>query len=280
MKKIASRPAVAEARPHRRSLGFSLRRTRVLAAIVGALAFFAAAPASAQAQALQLNESEREMFELLNRERVAHNLPELRWDDALFKAARQHALRMLDLNAMEHQLPGEQGLEERLAAAGARFTYIAENIAIGKNASTIHSGWMNSHGHRANILNARVTAAGIAVVHGTAGLFAVEDFSQSFGDITLEQQEKQVASMLSAKGLRVTGTADDARKACDKKGYVGSPGTRSGSVIRFETPDLSEFSPELEKKIQHEPYHNVAVGACRTSEAAGFGRYRIALLFF
>ena len=48
----------------------------------------------------------------------------------------------------------------------------------------------------------------------------------------------------------------------------------------FETGDLSEFSQELEKKIHSEPYRNVAVGACRVREAAGFARYRIALLFF
>jgi len=115
-------------------------------------------------------------------------------------------------------------------------------------------------------------------VRGTAGLFAVQDFAQSFGNFNLEQQEKQVASLLSAKGLHVTGVPDEARKACDAN--VGVPGAHSATVIRFETPDLSEFSQELEKRIHSEPYRNVAVGACRVREAAGFARYRIALLFF
>ena len=123
--------------------------------------FFVAASASAQAQTPPRNESERELFELLNHERVASHLPELKWDDALFKAARKHALLMLDLNIMEHQLPGEQGLEERITAAGARFTYIAENIALGKDAATMHNGWMHSPGHRANILKPQFRAVGI-----------------------------------------------------------------------------------------------------------------------
>jgi len=144
--------------------------------------------------------------------------------------------------------------------------------------ATIHSGWMHSPGHRANILSPRVTAVGIAVVRGTDGLFAVEDFSQSFGDVSLEQQERQVASLLSAKGLRVARTAEDARRACD--GLAGLPGSRSGAVIRFETGDLGEFPPALEKQIRREPYRNVAVGACRTREGPGFVRYKIALLFF
>lgn len=224
------------------------------------------------------NESERELFELLNHERAAHSLPELKWDDALFKAARKHALLMLDLNILEHQLPCEPGLEERITAAGARFTFIAENIAIGKDSATIHNGWMHSPGHRANILSPRATSVGIAVVRGTAGLFAVQDFSQAFGNESLEQQEKQVASLLTAKGLRVAGTVEDARKACN--GVVGMPSGRSGALIRFETGNLSEIPPDLDKKIRGEPYRNVTVGACRTPETAGFARYKIALLFY
>jgi uncharacterized protein YkwD len=261
-----------------RGKGFSHTAKILSSFLVAAFVFFAVAYASAQSQALQRNDSERELFELLNRERAANNLPELLWDDAVFKAARKHALLMVDLNILEHQLPGEPGLEERLTAAGARFSYIAENIAIGKDSPTIHSAFMNSPGHRANILSPRVTAVGIAVVHGTGGLFAVEDFSQSFANVSLEQQEKQVASLLSAKGLRVTSTPEDARKACDK--IVGLPGSHSGTVIRLEATDLRVFPPELEKKIRSEPYGNVAVGACRIREAAGFARYRIVLLFF
>lgn len=240
--------------------------------------FFVAASAGAQSQTPPRNQSERELFELLNHERAANHLPELKWDDALFKAARKHALLMLDLNILEHQLPGEPGLEERITASGARFTFIAENIAIGKDSATIHNGWMHSPGHRANILSPRATSVGIAVVRGTAGLFAVQDFSQAFGNESLEQQEKQVASLLTAKGLHVTGIPDDARKSCD--GKVGFLGSRSGALIRFETGDLNEFPPELEKKIRGEGYRNVSVGACRTPDGAGFARYKIALLFY
>jgi hypothetical protein len=135
---------------------------------------------------------------------------------------------------------------------------------------------MHSPGHRANILSSRATAVGIAVVRGTDGLFAVEDFSQSFGDVSLEQQEKQVTSLLLAKGLRVAGTSADARGAC----AGGLPGSGSGAVIRFETGDLSKLPAELEKRIRSEPYRNVTVGACSTPEGPGFARYKIALVLF
>jgi len=240
--------------------------------------FSVAGSANAQSETPPRNESERELFELLNHERASHNLPELKWDEALFKAARKHALLMLDLDVLEHQLPGEPGLEERITAAGVRFTYIAENIAVGKDSATIHNGWMHSPGHRANILSERATSVGIAVVRGTAGLFAVQDFAQAFTNESLEQQEKQVSALLEAKGLRVAATAEEARKACD--GLAGMSAGRSGALIRFETGSLNEIPPDLEKKIRGEPFRNVSVGACRTPKAAGFARYKIALLFF
>lgn len=288
LKNSAKSPAPAQCHaknfaPRKNSRFVSLAAGIVVSCLV-VLIFFVAASVSAQAQMPPRNESEHELFEQLNHERASHSLPELKWDDALFKAARKHALLMLDLNSLEHQLPGEPGLEERIAAAGARFTYIAENIAIGKDSATIHNGWMHSPGHRANILNPRITAVGIAVVRGTAGLFAVQDFSQAFANESLEQQEKEVASVLRAKGLRVTGIAEDAdaitmaRRACD--GLAGMPTGRSGALIRFETGDLGEFQPDLEKQIRKQPYQHVAVGACHTREGAGFAHYKIALLFF
>src|SRR6266436_4222505 len=131
--------------------------------LVAAFLFLISARTSAQ---LQRNDSERQLFDALNHERTAQGLSALRWDAALFKAARQHALRMANLNMLEHQLPNESNLEARLAEAGARFSLIAENIAVGANPQIIHSGWMDSPGHRKNILDLRLTSVGIAVVHG------------------------------------------------------------------------------------------------------------------
>lgn len=253
---------------------------RIAFCLAAALLLFAVAPAQAQSppEPLPRNEAETKIFELLNAERTAHDLPKLRWDDALFKAAREHALRMLDLNTLEHQLPGEPSLEERLTNAGARFTFIAENIGLGKDPSIIHAGWMNSTGHRENILDARATNVGIAVVHGTGGLFAVEDFAESFKDLTLEEQEKKVRGLLKASGLHVSDSPEDARRACDSNASV--PGVQAWTIVRFEAGRLSALPPEVQEKIRKGRYTSVVVGACHASEAAGFARYKIALIFY
>jgi hypothetical protein len=240
-----------------------------------ALFYFLSAPANGQ---LQRNDSERQLFESLNRERAAHSLAALQWDDNLFKAARKHALLMLNLNMLEHQLPDESNLESRLAEAGARFSVIAENIAIGPSPLTIHTGWMNSPGHRKNILDPRLTSVGIAAVHGPGGLFAVQDFSHFVPDLSVEQQEQKVVSLLIAEGFRSANATEGARKTCETD--AGLAGTPAKAMIRFEATDLNKLPEEIERKFRSGPYTKAMVGACRANGAPGFTRYRIAVLLF
>src|SRR5260370_14401585 len=123
------------------------------------------------------SEEEQFFFDSANRERVAQQLPPLKWDNALAKAARRHASLMADQNNLAHQLPGELPLDQRAAQAGARFSQVGENIAMGPLARAIHTGWMHSPGHRANILDVHFTALGVGGIEDSGELYAVEDFS-------------------------------------------------------------------------------------------------------
>jgi hypothetical protein len=250
-----------------------MRNARFLLAV----AFFCFFSPCAYAQ-LQQNDSERQLFEALNCERTAQGLPAFQWDNALFKAARHHALLMLNLNKLEHQFPNESSLEGRLAEAGARFGAIAENIAIGPNPRIIHAGWMDSPGHRKNILDPRLTSVGIAAVRGPGGLFAVQDFSQIVPDLSVEEQEQRVVTLLNAKGLRTANATEGARKTCETD--AGFAGTSARAMIRFEVSDLDKLPEDVERKIRNGPYNKAAVGACHANGTSGFTRYRIAVLFF
>src|SRR5271168_2401354 len=180
------------------------KRFAVLLALILMLtpaALFAAAP--------RMTAPEGQLFAALNRERAALGLAVLVWDDGLASAARLHAERMAQMNQMSHQLPGEVDLLARASGSGARFSMVAENVAVGPDPGTIHSAWMHSSGHRANILSAELNAVGIAVAQGSMGLFAVQDFSQAVGNMSLDQQEQQVIALLAARGLQaVSGTRD------------------------------------------------------------------------
>jgi uncharacterized protein YkwD len=271
--RILGFPPAAAMRNSKFVLAAAMRNSRVL--LAAASLFLISAGANAQ---LQRNDSERQLFEALNRERAAQGLSTLQWDDTLFKSARQHALRMANLNMLEHQLPNESNLEGRLAEAGARFSVIAENIAVGASPQIIHAGWMNSPGHRKNILDPRLTCVGIAAVHGPGGLFAVQDFSRAVPELSVEQQEQKVVSLLGSMGFRSASATDGARKTCQND--AGFAGTSAKSMIRFEVSDLNKLPEDIEKKIRSGPYSKAAVGACRANRAPGFSRYRIAVLFF
>jgi hypothetical protein len=248
----------------------------LLAAALLVFLFTTASSAAAQ----RLSENEQVLFDAANRERAAQSLPALQWDEALAKAARKHANRMAFYNVVKHQLPGEPDLEARLTEAGARFSFIAENIAVASNPETIQAGWMDSPGHRKNILNPRLTAVGIAAVRGTGGLFAVQDFSLPVTTLNIEEQEKKVIALMTARGMRGVIASDEARQTCDLDSGIATPVTGSVEAIRFEVSDLSKLPEEVEKKLRGLSFQKAAVGACRTSDAPGFAHYRIAILLF
>ncbi len=233
-------------------------------------------PFAAPLHSLQPSGEEKLLLEYANRERAAAGLQPLKWNDALAAAAREHARVMVRENVLTHQATGELSLEQRAARAGATFSVIAENVAIGPDAESIHDGWMHSPGHRRNILNPAVTAVGIATLRGSDGIFAVQDFSRLVAALSLGQQEERVVSLLKQTALLRASVSEDARKTCGMdRGYAGASALY---VIRFEVADLDKLPDELLQKIRSRKYQNAAVGACSESDTAGFTRYRIAVL--
>jgi len=253
-----------------------MRKSKFLLAPI-LLAIFLA-PASFAAE--RLSDNERALFDAANSERAQRSLPALHWDESLAAAARKHANRMAFYNVLEHQLSGEPDLKARLTEAGARFSMIAENIAVASNAQTIHAGWMHSPGHRENILNPDLTAVGIAAVRGSGGLFAVQDFSLPVTVLSIEQQERKVISLVTAAGVRRVTASDDARKTCDLERGVSVSGNRSVQSMRFEISDLSKLPESVERNLRGLSFQKAEVGACRASSASGFAHYRVAILLF
>jgi uncharacterized protein YkwD len=123
---------------------------------------------------------EQALFAAANRERRARRLAPLKWSAALASAARGHAQRMARENRLSHKFPGEADLGTRVSRAGVVYHAVAENVAQGPSASTIHAQWMKSSGHRANLLHPQMDSVGIAVVERKGQLFAVQNFSQEW----------------------------------------------------------------------------------------------------
>jgi hypothetical protein len=220
---------------------------------------------------------ERLLFDLANRSRSAAGLPPLKWNTALASTANRHAERMAERKTRAHQFPGEPGLAERVALAGERFSALAENVAEGPGAESIHQQWMKSPPHRENLLDAQLDSVGIAVAERNGVLFAVEDFSRDVRELSLQQQNNLVEGQLESRGLRIRNYARDARQTCAMdNGYAGT--RRPSFVVHYFTADPATLPEMLELRIRTRRYHSASVGACLPGTK--FAGYRIAVMLF
>ncbi len=251
-----------------------MRLAAILAGLSAAILTFSPPPARGQESG-----PAQTLFESANQERAAQGLAPLKWSAALATAARRHALRMAARNTLSHQLPGEPGMVDRASQAGVRFSSLAENVAEGPSAESIHREWMNSPPHRANLLDAQLDSVGIAVAERDGVLFAVEDFSLVAGKLSVKEQEGIVDAKLRSRGLRLLDFTSDARRSCVlDNGYAGSH--VPSSVLHYATADLQTLPDMLEQRIQTGKYHAAVVGACPSNAKIGFSNYRIAVLLF
>ena len=132
-----------------------------------------AALGNASAQSVEA----RQLMEATNQDRAQHGLGPLHWDSALARAAQRHAELMVGQRALSHQYPGEAELETRVGEQGAHFHVVAENLAAAPTPASLEAEWMQSPGHRANILDPRLNEIGVGMVRQGGYLWAVEDFS-------------------------------------------------------------------------------------------------------
>jgi uncharacterized protein YkwD len=98
--------------------------------------------------------AQKQLLRLHNAEREKRNLPRLRFHSALNRAATSYA-RLMDVNDhFDHTGPDGSTFDQRVVnAGGTGFSTMGENIALGqRTAAEVTRAWMNSPGHRRNIL--------------------------------------------------------------------------------------------------------------------------------
>ncbi|HWI65642.1 MAG TPA: CAP domain-containing protein [Symbiobacteriaceae bacterium] len=119
---------------------------------------------------------EQTLLRLTNQERTKYGLTPLQADSTLTSLARMKSSDMQAKNYFSHTSPTYGTPAQMLARNGVTYNYYAENLAKGADATRIHAMWMNSAGHRANILDARLTHIGIGVAPGSGGYAATQLF--------------------------------------------------------------------------------------------------------
>ncbi len=122
-----------------------------------------------------------EVLRLINERREAAGLPALKHDPILARQAAEYACELIDYDYFDHVNPVTGStLVDRAEAAGYDYLVIGENLAAGQRSpQEVVDAWMNSEGHRANILDPRYTEIGIAVrVGGSYGIYWVQEFGR------------------------------------------------------------------------------------------------------
>jgi uncharacterized protein YkwD len=144
---------------------------------------------------LKKRQARKAILCLLNAERASHGLPAFDRSKKLQRAAQKHSARMTGSGCFEHQCPGEGDLVSRLGTVdyllgGLAGWICAENIAWGETTAgtprAMMDAWMNSAGHRANILNRDLREVGVGFTKGSpanasaaAGIYTTDFGSRS-----------------------------------------------------------------------------------------------------
>ena len=113
---------------------------------------------------------EQQVFALVNKERSNRGLPLLKLNTELSRVARFKSQDMIDKKYFSHTSPTYGSPFDMMQSFGLKFSAGGENIAYGqKTASEVMNSWMNSSGHRANILSQAYTQIGIGVAKTASG---------------------------------------------------------------------------------------------------------------
>jgi uncharacterized protein YkwD len=120
---------------------------------------------------------EKQMLDLVNRERSAAGLRPLAADPELTEVARRHSADMFARGYFAHDTPEGLTPFDRMHQSNVQFLTAGENLALAPTLSVAHTGLMNSPGHRANILRAQFGRVGIGIMDGgMRGLMVSQEF--------------------------------------------------------------------------------------------------------
>ncbi len=111
-----------------------------------------------------MNSDEKEVFNLINTQRTNNGLSALKVDDEVQRVARIKAEDMVSNNYFSHNSPIYGSPFDMLKSFKISYKTAGENIAANSSNSGAVTSWMNSSGHKANILNSSFNYTGIGVV--------------------------------------------------------------------------------------------------------------------
>ena len=239
--------------------------------------------------------AENELLQWANENRKRAGVPPLRIEQSLREAAQAHARRMVQSGQLEHQLPGELSLLERIAQVSPlKMDRAGENIAYASCAPGANEVLMNSPPHRENLLNRGFNVAGIAAIWSHGRLYVVQDFAHEVPTYSAEQSDKlvgrAVGEMRQQAGLpelvqltppRLDEAACSLAKQNHPNARLLAAAYDNRRIITY-TQSHPELLPPAALRLLRDPgVRQFAVGACYARNAAyPTGMYWVAILLY
>ncbi len=257
--------------------------------------------------------AENELLQAVNKSRELAGVPPLRIDESLRQAARAHALRMVAADRLEHQLPGEPSLLERIAQVispniqtpggpsqespaqdALKIDRAGENIANATCVLGANDVLMRSAPHRQNLLDPGFNVVGIATIWRKGRLYVVQDFAHELPSYSTEQSGQLVAR--SVDDIRQQAglpqleqlTPPNLNQAACKLADENRPNAHllaaaySNRKIVAYTESHPETLPAGALRLLRDPsVRQFAVGSCYARNAAyPTGMYWVAILLY
>jgi uncharacterized protein YkwD len=263
--------------------------------------------------------AENELLEAANKSREQAGVAPLRVDENLREAARAHARRMVASKSLEHRLPGEPALLERMASvisrdsasqesasqesasqaiasqdSELRIDRAGENIANAGSAPGANQALMRSAPHRKNLLDSGFNIAGVAAIWSEGRLYVVQDFAHEVPAYSAQEGRKlvgqAVAETRQQAGLRelvqlATPHLDEAACSLARESRPDAhllAATYNNRKIIAYTQSRPEMLPAGAMPLLRDPsVRQFAVGSCYARNAAyPTGMYWVAILLY
>jgi len=239
--------------------------------------------------------AENELLEAANKSRELAGVPPLRMEESLREAARAHARRMVESERLEHRLPGEPSLLERIAQVSLlKMDRAGENIAYASCAPRANDVLMRSAPHRENLLDRGFNVAGVAAIWSKGRLYVVQDFAHEVASYSAQQSGKLVGQavdeMRQQEGLpqlvqltppKLDEAACSLARENRPNAHLLAAAYDNRKIIAY-TESRPEVLPPGALRLLRDPgVRQFAVGSCYARNAAyPTGMYWVAILLY
>jgi len=200
---------------------------------------------------------EHRMFERLNRDRAAHGLPALQYDERLADIGRSQSTDMRDHSFFDHVSPTMGNLESRVDRAGYRNLVARENLAEGPDVETAEDSLLASPHHYENIMSTDITHVGIGLVKGGVKDPRNLTITQVFAHPTKNESPEsakaavQAAIQKSRQANNLPAATVNSRLSGYAEEYL------KPSMNDADDPDVKAIGVAISKRLAKEPIRGV-----------------------